>query len=283
MNNLIKQNNNELIIWDDNQKLGEIRKLFAPKLTDLEFQAFVGMGKATGLNPFTREIWSVKYQDSAPAQIFIGRDGYRKSAQANPDYDYHQGDAVYDNDEFEVVDGQIKHRYTLKNRGNLVGAYCTVKRKKASRASYVFVELGEYNTHRSVWKDKPATMIKKVAEAQALRAAFQEQFAGTYSEDEFADTRTQTNKLKDSLNTKTIDVDYGTGEIIQQANPALVDGAADDAPASDEQIAEISRLLQSKNISDERKQNAFDYFRIEKLADLSEKSANDFILMLEKV
>ncbi len=35
-----------------------------------------------------------------------------------------------------------------------------------------------------VWVGKPATMIKKVAEAQGLRASFQELFAGTYEESE---------------------------------------------------------------------------------------------------
>jgi hypothetical protein len=29
-----------------------------------------------------------------------------------------------------------------------------------------FVDITEYNTNQSVWKQKPATMIKKVAEAQ---------------------------------------------------------------------------------------------------------------------
>ena len=51
MNRLSVVENNDLSMWDDKHKLQEIRKLFAPKLTDLEFQFFVGMGKATGLNP----------------------------------------------------------------------------------------------------------------------------------------------------------------------------------------------------------------------------------------
>lgn len=174
-----------LSLWEEAESLKEVKKLFAPKLTDLEFAAYVGMGKASGLNPFLREIWSIKFDERSPAQIFIGRDGYRKAAQKNPDYDYHQADAVFENDGFEVRNGEIVHSYKLSNRGKLVGAYCTVKRHNSSRPTYVYVELQEYNLGRSVWKDKPATMIKKVAEAQALRAAFQEQFSGTYSEDEY--------------------------------------------------------------------------------------------------
>ncbi len=103
--------NTSTAIWEDNTTIGEIRKLFAPKLTDLEFQFFIGIGKASKLNPFLREIWAVKYDERSPAQVFIGRDGYRKAAQAHSEYDYHQCDAVYENDEFEVTNGEVKHKY----------------------------------------------------------------------------------------------------------------------------------------------------------------------------
>src|SRR5271154_2834920 len=106
-------NQSQIALWEDSASLQEIRKLFAPKLSDMEFQFFVGMGKASNLNPFTREIWAVKYQDSAPAQVFIGRDGYRKAAQRHPDYDYHQCDAIYENDTFKVARGEVEHTYTL--------------------------------------------------------------------------------------------------------------------------------------------------------------------------
>lgn len=173
---------NEPNIWEDAKKLQEIKSIFAPKLNTLEFQAFIGLGKATGLNPFLREIWAVKYADNAPAQIFIGRDGYRKSAQRNPNYDYHQADAVYSNDKFEVVDGTVKHSYKAANRGTLIGGYCIVQRRNSSRPMYVYVDLKEYDKNQSCWKTIKSTMITKVAEAQCIRMAFQEQFSGSYSE-----------------------------------------------------------------------------------------------------
>lgn len=170
-------------IWKNQENLAQIKKIFAPKITDLEFCAFVEMGKSTGLNPFLKEIWAVKYGE-APAQIFIGRDGYRKSAQRHNQYDYHFVDAVYSNDFFEVNDGIFSHKYNLKDRGNVVGAYCSIKRKDGSRPFYHYVDFKEYNKGQSVWKEKPVTMIKKVAESQALRMAFQELFAGSYDESE---------------------------------------------------------------------------------------------------
>lgn len=173
-----------ITIWDEKESISEIQKIFAPTLSVVEFKIYVAVGKATGLNPYLREIWAVKY-DSKSAQIFIGRDGYRKSAQRHPQYDYHLADAVYENDEFSVEDGNVKHKYSLKDRGNLLGAYCMVKRKGSSKSNFIFVELKEYTTGRALWHPqtgKQATMIKKVAEAQALRSSFQEIFAGTYHE-----------------------------------------------------------------------------------------------------
>jgi phage recombination protein Bet len=179
----ILQNKN---VWECDLSLKEIRDIYASKATENEFKAFVGLGKATGLNPFLREIWCVKYGDSSPASIFIGRDGYRRSAQSNPNYDYHYAEAVYSNDDFHYNFklGEVTHKQNLKDRGQLIGAYCIVAKKNSSKPIYVFVEFKEYNSGKSNWASKPATMIKKVAEAQALRMAFQELFAGSYAPEE---------------------------------------------------------------------------------------------------
>lgn len=182
MSEVVKFNKKDTLeVWN---KINEIRKVFAPNLSDKEFIFFVELGKSLGANPFKREIWAVKYDKNQPAQIFLGRDFYRKKAQELPNYNGHIVDAVYENDEFEVVNGQPKHRYSLKNRGKLIGAYCVVYRKDTENPYFVYVDFNEYNKGFSNWKSMPATMIKKVAEAQALRGAFQGVFAGTYDESE---------------------------------------------------------------------------------------------------
>lgn len=281
-------------MWEDSQKIEEIRKLFAPKLTEMEFQYFVGLGKAAGLNPFLREIWSVKYDERSPAQVFIGRDGYRKAAQAHHEYDYHQCDAVYENDIFEVQDGIVKHAYKLTQRGVLIGAYCIAKRHKSSRPMYVFVEVKEYSTGKSVWSQKPATMIKKVAESQCLRACFQDLLGGTYGEEEMPNNQTennvrvihggtQTETLKNMLNPTTIDaevVNIETGDVTLPTNEQAV--TADNEPISRENMDKIEILMDEKGFDDARKKKAFDYFKIENLADLTEAQAKIFLLQLGK-
>jgi phage recombination protein Bet len=184
-NEIATINNSNLIDWNCSNQLETIKNIYAKNATNEEFQIFVNLGRATGLNPFMRELWLVKYGSNNPASIFIGRDGFRKGAQANPNYDYHVSDAVYSNDSFVVQDGEVSHSYKAADRGNLLGAYCVTKRKNSSRPIFVYVELREYDTKKALWESKKATMIKKVAEAQCLRMAFQELFAGTYGEEEY--------------------------------------------------------------------------------------------------
>jgi len=175
------------------------------------------IGKSTKLNPFLKEIWAVKYGTEA-AQIFVARDGYRKSAQANTDYDYHFADAVHENDDLKIVNGEITHSYSLAGRGQLVGAYAIAKRKSSTKPVFNYVEFREYYQgnkkngevqmrfdkyknqqvpkKETLWDTKPATMIKKVAEAQVLRMAFQELFAGTYDESEVFTEQAKVEEVK---------------------------------------------------------------------------------------
>lgn len=203
MNSLTTNGQAQVTVWDTNDSIQEIKKVYGPNLTDSEFSIFMNIGKSTGLNPFLREIWAVKYDAKSPASIFVGRDGYRKVAQSNPEYDFHVVDSVYENDQFSRESDEVKHSYSLNNRGKLVGAYCSVKRKNSTKPCFVFVKLDEYTTGVSLWAKKPETMIKKVAEAQGLRMAFQSLFSGTYDESE-------------NWKEKSTVIEPTTGEILDQ-------------------------------------------------------------------
>jgi len=171
-------------VWDKGKR-DVIRKLFAPKLSQEEFMFFVGLGKSLNANPFTKEIWAIKFGNN-PATIFLARDFYRKKAQEQVDYNGHAAVAVYENDEFsfDATSGIPTHNYSLKDRGDLLGAYALAWRKGIDRPFYKFVYLAEYNLKQSNWNTKPVMMIEKVAEAQILKMAWQGVFKGTYAEDE---------------------------------------------------------------------------------------------------
>ena len=289
--------NNSIDMWSNPEKLKEIRRLVSPStpLSDLEFSFLVELGRATQLNPFMKEIWAVKYRrknrdtgryEDQPAQIFIGRDGYRKTAQRQPDYEYHQVNAVYSKDEFRIVNDQIQHNYGFANRGELLGAYCIVKRKSSSKYTYVMVTMNEYDLRQGLWKDKPETMIKKVAEAQAVRQAFQEVLAGTYSDAELphheeeanfkiVEGNTQTEKLNQLLNDNVVDAEV-------QERPTFVEGS-NEIMASEEQIKEINYLIDQKQLNEERVKKAYSLYKITELTQLTDAQARRFIFQLGKV
>lgn len=172
--------NKAMEIWNNQD---EIRKLFAPTLSDEEFNYFMSLGITMQANPFLREIWAVKYGNN-PAQIFLGRDFYRRKAQEQSSYQNHAAESIYSNDTFSYKNGIVEHEYNLADRGALLGAYCLVWKKGFDIPYYQRVSFAEYNLNQSLWTKKPETMIKKVAEAQGLRGAFQGVFSGTYDESE---------------------------------------------------------------------------------------------------
>jgi phage recombination protein Bet len=183
---LAKQKESQDLTMNPWSKLPVVKSCFAPTLSDDEFKIFVGLGMSLNANPFTREIWAVKY-GSAAAAIFLGRDFYRRKAQEQPDYNGHIVNAVYENDKFSIIKGQPEHAVnSFKDRGLLIGAFCAVYKKDLDVPYFVTVRLDEYDKKQSNWKTMPETMIKKVAEAQALRGAYQGIFKGTYDESEEA-------------------------------------------------------------------------------------------------
>lgn len=278
MSNVIALNT-KLDMWTNEEKLKEIRRLISPStpLTDIEFSYMVELGKATQLNPFMKEIWAVKYSHKSPAQIFIGRDGYRKTAQRQPDYEYHQVNAVYSKDEFKIMNDEIQHSYGFSNRGDLLGAYCIVKRKSASKYMYIMVTMDEYNLKQGLWTNKPETMIKKVAEAQAMRQAFQEVLSGTYSDAE----------LPQEVSPKLHLIGISEGQTNTEKLNALLNHNAIEAKneqvAHDEQIRIINELFEQKQLSQERIDKAFSLYEIESLDQLTYEQARRFILQLERI
>jgi phage recombination protein Bet len=280
----IKQS--QMDMWQDKEKQEEMKRLICKvKLSDVEFATFLEIGRATQLNPFLREIWVVKYDEKAAASIFIGRDGYRKAAQRDPQYDFHETDAVYSNDTFKrnSVTGEINHEYNLKDRGELLGAYCLVKRKSSERPSYTWVKLSEYSTGKSLWNPqtgKPETMIKKVAECQGLRACFQDLLGGTYSQEEMEKEHTEVHITKEEKGQKLLDK-------IKAAKDNVLDAQYEEIETgeivTEEQLNEINNYLGVKVFSEERFAGALSHYQVEKIQQLTKSQANDFIAILSKL
>lgn len=292
MNTALETVNTGMTLWEEPKTLNEVRKLYASKLTDVEFYMFCEMGKSLQLNPFKKEIWAVKYGTGA-AQIFIGINGYIAASHRNPDYEYHRSDAVWTNDSFEVIDGQIKHSFTPGDRGKLVGAYCIVKRRSSAMPVYTYVEFDEYSTGQSLWKSasekgKPATMIKKVAAAQALRASFPNELNGTYIPEEMPQEKdmgciapdnirnikgdTQTERLKNLLDAHVKNITEE--EIIEKKSTPLI---------NKEKLLILSAMMDELSFTDERRKKALKHYKIREFCELTASQAEDFYTKLERI
>ena len=151
-------------------------------VTEQEIILFMELCKFQKLNPFTNEVYLIKF-GSEPAQMVVGRDAYLRRAYENPDYlGYTSGMVVLRGNEVIQKPGTC-----LYPNEKVIGGWCRVRRKLngAEVETFKEVSLEEYNKGQANWKTKPGLMISKVAESQALRAAFPTDYAGLYTAEEF--------------------------------------------------------------------------------------------------
>lgn len=144
-------------------------------LTPQEKTQFVNVAVAYKLNPFKREIYCNPYETKHGRKLSIitGYEVYLKRAERIGDLD---GWKVTTSG--NVKDGSLK-------------AQIVIHRKSWKQPFEHEVELAEYDQKRSVWLDKPVTMLKKVVTAQGFRLAFPDELGGMpYTADELPDNMT---------------------------------------------------------------------------------------------
>lgn len=142
---------NELVDYKSREVIDTLKATVAKGASDAQLAQFVEVCKATGLNPFLREIWCI----AATNTIMTSRDGYLTVANRSPHFD------------------GMETAVERDDKGWPVKAVCTVWRKDRSHPVKCEAYFNEYNKPASqVWKQYPSAMIMKVAEALALKRSF---------------------------------------------------------------------------------------------------------------
>lgn len=151
------------INYSDANTIKTLKETVAKGATESEFKMFSEMCKATGLNPFKREIWFIKA--SGKVQMMTGVNGFYTIANNHPQFD---------GIETEVVE----------EGGRIVKAIAKVYRKDRKIPMTVEAYWEEYAKPYGNWKTMPRVMITKCAESMALRKAFPQQMNGLYTQEE---------------------------------------------------------------------------------------------------
>ena len=141
---------------------------------------------ARKLNPFTGDVVCHPRRDKSgrvTLSLVTTKDFFVRRAAANPNFDGMDAGIV-----IISADGRPVKRpgsAVYKQLGEtLAGGWCSVSVKGWEKPVYAEVALDEYDAGFSIWKSKPATMIRKVAVSQALREAFPNDFGSVYEPEE---------------------------------------------------------------------------------------------------
>lgn len=159
-----------------------VREIIAggQKVADSELYGFMAKCQARRLNPLAGDAYLTVY--GGKATVTVSKDYWLRTAAAQPTFDGFKAGVVVVTADGSMVyrEGAIVGRQTEK----LVGAWAEVYDKNHRVPTRAEVALSEYNQGHSLWKTKPATMIRKVALVQALREAYPNVYGGLYDADE---------------------------------------------------------------------------------------------------
>ncbi|GFH39827.1 phage recombination protein Bet [Lactococcus insecticola] len=156
-------------------------------VTDDEVMYFMALAKAQKLNPFTNDVYLVKY-NNAPAQTIVSKKAFMEKAEANEHYKGFEAGIVV------MRDGQLveqKGSLSLPT-DELIGGWARIYRDDRDVPVESVVSLKEYSKGQSTWKTMPATMIRKVALVNAIREAFPS-LGNLYDKDELPEQRKEVN------------------------------------------------------------------------------------------
>lgn len=148
--------------YEDAAMLQTIKETVCSGSNPSQFKMFIEVCKATGLNPFLKEIWFVP-----GVGVMAGRDGYLRVANEHPQFDG-----------METLVERDEHGIPIK-------ATCKVWRKDRSHPITCEAYYNEYKKSSQVWTTYKSAMIGKVAEVLALKRSFS--INGVVSEEEMGE------------------------------------------------------------------------------------------------
>lgn len=235
---------------------GIVRKYLDPqgKASDEELAYFIAQARVQNLNPFTKEIYFIKYGNQ-PAQIVVALKAFQKKADAHPQYDGMDSGIIFEKDgETQRSEGAF-----LPQGAEILGAWAVVYRKDRTHPTRAEVTFSEYDNSKirkegkinqygkenkpNTWDEKPAVMIHKVALVTALRNAFPSELGGLYEADELREPKdvTPQESREDVMARKRAQIEQFNKEQEQQQKKNAEPVEVEEEPESPLQEAELTQ------------------------------------------
>ena len=166
----------------------DIRERLCPNATDSELALCVELCNRQHLNPFTQDVYLVKY-GNAPASIITNYQVFNRRANKQPNYGGIDSGVVVLRDG-EVVKKKGSAVYKIIGE-QLIGGWAEVKFTDGKIPAYAELALTDYSTGKSNWAKMPGVMIDKCAKAAAWRLAYPGEFRGMYVSEEMDQAQPQ--------------------------------------------------------------------------------------------
>ena len=160
--------------YTSREVIDTIKQTVCKGATDAQLAMFIEVCKATGLNPWLKEIWFVP-----SVGVMAGRDGYLRVANEHSQFD------------------GMETRVERDENGKPIKAVCSVWRKDRSHPITCEAYYSEYKKNSGVWQQYPSAMISKVSEVLALKRSFS--INGVVTEEEVGEPeKTRAEKVEDA-------------------------------------------------------------------------------------
>lgn len=224
--------------WNTDQRAA-LAQIGVDKASPGDLAVFMHVAQRTGLDPFSRQLYMINR--SGKWTIQTGIDGFRVIADRRPEYGGQLGP------QWCGDDGQWREFWPA---GKPVAARVGVVRRDWDQPAWGVALYNEFvvaNNH--MWKDKPAHMLAKCAEALAIRKAFPHDLAGLYTDDEMGRADGRPGRVVHQSTAVTVDELTGAGAA-PAATPEPPAAVAGGDHMSQQQQGRLFALLRDSEIED---------------------------------
>lgn len=154
--------------------------------SEADAMKFMMMCQARKLNPFEGDSFLIGYdtKDGPKFSLITAHQAFIKRAECNPEYDGMKSGIIVrrqDGDSANIID--VEGDFHLPD-DEVLGGWATVYFKNRTHPMSKRIRLDRFKKDTPIWRDDPAGMICKCAEADALRSSFPTLLGGMYLREE---------------------------------------------------------------------------------------------------